>query len=109
MPNEPVTFTVNGGTQSCTAVTNASGIATCPVTPTEPQGSYSLSGTFPGDSTSMPQLNPTSSSSTLTVTQAPATFAYTGTTSVTNSQSATLSGVLTTASPPRAPTSPARR
>ena len=98
VPNEPVTFTLNG-TQSCTATTNAQGVATCPVTPNEPQGSYSLSGTFPGDSTSMPQLNPTSSSSTVTVTQAPTTFTYTGTTSVTNGQSATLSGVLTSSEP----------
>ncbi len=99
VPNEPVTFTVNGGAQSCTALTNAQGVASCPVTPTEPQGSYSLSGSFPGDTTSMPQLNPNSSSSTVTVTQAPTTFVYTGTTSVTNGQSATLSGVLTTSQP----------
>ena len=98
VPNQPVTFTLNG-TQSCTAITNAQGVATCPVTPNEPQGSYSLSGTFPGDSTSMPQLNPTSSSSTATVSQAPTTFAYTGTTSVTNGQPATLSGVLTSSEP----------
>ena len=98
VPNQPVTFTLNG-TQSCTATTNAQGVATCPVTPNEPQGSYSLSGTFPGDSTSMPQLNPTSSSSTATVSQAPTTFAYTGTTSVTNGQPATLSGVLTSSEP----------
>ncbi len=98
VPNEPVTFTLNG-TQSCTGTTNAQGVATCPVTPNEPQGSYSLSGTFPGDTTSMPQLNPTSSSSTATVTQAPTTFTYTGTTSVTNGQSATLSGVLTSSEP----------
>ena len=98
VPNEPVTFTLNG-TQSCTAVTNAQGVATCPITPNEPQGSYSLIGTFPGDSTSMPQLNPSSSSSTLVETQAPTTFTYTGTTSVTNGQSATLSGVLTSSEP----------
>ena len=71
VPNEPVTFTRERRRQSCTAVTNANGVATCSVTPTEPQGSYSLSGTFPGDSTSMPQLNPTSSSSTLTCDAGP--------------------------------------
>jgi hypothetical protein len=74
-------------------------VATCPLTPNEPQGSYPLSGTFAGDSTAMPQLNPTSSSNTITVTQAPTTLTYTGTTSVTNGQSATLSGVLTSSEP----------
>jgi hypothetical protein len=98
VPNEPVTFTLNG-TQTCTATTNASGGASCTVTPNEPAGSYSLTGSFPGDTSSMPQLLPTSSTSTATVTQAPTTFTYTGTTSVTNGQSATLSGVLTTSGP----------
>ena len=47
----------------------------------------------------MPQLLPTSGSSTFTVTPAPTTLAYTGPTSVTNGQSATLSGVLTSSEP----------
>ena len=47
----------------------------------------------------MPQLLPTSGASTFTVTLAPTNVAYTGTTSVTNGQSATLSGVLTTSEP----------
>jgi hypothetical protein len=98
IPNEQVTFSLSGP-QSCTAITNALGVATCPLTPNEPQGSYPLSGTFAGDSTAMPQLNPTSSSNTITVTQAPTTLTYTGTTSVTNGQSATLSGVLTSSEP----------
>ena len=98
IPNEQVTFSLSGP-QSCTAITNAVGVATCPVTPNEPQGSYPLTGTFGGDSTAMPQLNPTSSSTIMTVTQAPTTVTYTGTTSVTNGQSATLSGVLTSSEP----------
>jgi hypothetical protein len=98
VPNEPVTFTLNN-TQTCTATTNASGVATCPVTPTEPAGTYSLTTSFPGDSGSMPQLLPNGSSSTFTVTPATTTLTYTGTTSVTNGQSATLSGVLTTNEP----------
>ena len=72
VPNEPVTFTLNN-TQTCTATTNASGVATCPVTPTEPTGTYSLTTSFPGDSGSMPQLLPNSSSSTFTVTPATTT------------------------------------
>ena len=47
VPNEPVTLTVNG-TQSCTATTNANGVATCSVTPNEPAGTYSLDGIVPG-------------------------------------------------------------
>ena len=98
VPNEPVTLTVNG-TQSCTATTNASGVATCPVAPNEPAGTYSLTGSFPGDTTTTPQLLPTGASSTVTVTQAQTTLTYTGTTSVTNGQTATLSGVLATNEP----------
>ena len=96
VPNEPVTFEMNNDTtQTCTATTNASGVASCPITPNEPAGSYSLNVTFPGDSGTMPQLLPNATSSTITVTQAPTSLSYTGTTSVTNGQPATLSGVLT--------------
>ena len=95
---EPVTLTVNG-TQSCTATTNASGVATCSITPNEPAGPYSLTGTFSGDSNSMPPLNGSTATSTFTVTPAPTTFTATGPTSVTNGQPATLTGVLTTTEP----------
>ncbi len=98
VPGEPVTLTVNG-TQPCTATTNANGVASCTITPNEPSGSYSLTATFTGDTSSMPQLNSSSTSNTFTVTLAPTTLTYTGTTSVTNGQPATLSGVLTTTEP----------
>ena len=39
------------GTQTCTATTNASGVASCTVTPNEPGGSYTLTGSFGGDTT----------------------------------------------------------
>ena len=55
VPNEPVTSTLNG-TQHCTATTNASGVASCPVTPNEPGGTYSLTGSFGGDTTTTPVL-----------------------------------------------------
>ncbi len=99
VPNEPVTLTLTGTTQTCTATTNVSGVASCSVNPNEPAGTYSTTGSFPGDTTRMPQLLPTSGSGTFTVTLAPTTFAYTGTTSVTNGQSATLTGILTTSEP----------
>jgi len=95
-PGEVVTFELNNNsTQTCQATTNASGVASCLITPNEPAGSYSVSASFPGDSGSMPQLLPNASSSTISVTQAPTTLSYTGTTSVTNGQPATLSGVVT--------------
>ncbi|HEX3333173.1 MAG TPA: Ig-like domain repeat protein [Acidimicrobiales bacterium] len=98
VPGEPVTFTVNG-TQTCTATTNTGGVASCPVTPTEPAGTYSLTTSFPGDNSAMPQLLSSSSTTTFTVTPAPTTLSYTGPTSLTNGQPATFSGVLTTNEP----------
>ena len=45
---EPVTLTLNS-TQSCTAITNASGVASCSITPNEPAATYSLTASFGGD------------------------------------------------------------
>ncbi|HUE07331.1 MAG TPA: hypothetical protein VMP41_07875, partial [Acidimicrobiales bacterium] len=98
VPNEPVTLTVNS-TQSCTATTNAQGVATCNISPNEPAGNYTLSGSFPGDTSSTPQLLSTSSSTTFAVTKAPTTVVYTGPTQLTNGQPVTLSGVLTSSEP----------
>ena len=99
VPNEPITFTTANNAQTCTATTNANGVASCSITPNEPGGTYSLTASFPGDTNSMPQLLPNSSSSTITVTKDTTTLSYTGPTSVTNGQPATLSGVLTTNEP----------
>jgi hypothetical protein len=98
VPGEPVTLTVTGA-PPCTATTNAQGVATCNVTPTEPAGSYTLTGNFPGDTSSTPQLLPTSSSTTFTETKAPTTVVYTGPTQLTNGQPVTLSGVVTSSEP----------
>ena len=95
--NEPVTLTLNG-TQTCTATTNASGVASCSVTPTEPPGTYSLTGTFGGDTTTTPVLLSSSGSSTFTETKAPTTVTYTGSTSTTTGQPPNLSATLTTSS-----------
>ena len=100
VPNEPVTLTVNGTpTQSCSATTNANGVATCSVNPNEPVGTYSVTGTFPGDTSTVPQLLPTSSTGTIAVTQAPTTLSYSGNQSLTNGQPTTLSGTLTSTEP----------
>jgi hypothetical protein len=98
VPNEPLILTVNG-TQSCTATTNAQGVATCDITPTEPKGTYPLTGAFSGDNSSQPQLLPSNGASTFTVTPAPTTVIYTGPTILTNGQPAALSGVLTASVP----------
>ncbi len=98
VPGEPVTLTVTGA-PPCTATTNAQGVATCNVTPTEPAGSYTLTGNFPGDNSTTPQLLPTSSTTTFTETKAPTTVVYTGPTQLTNGQPVTLSGVVTSSEP----------
>ena len=90
----PVTLKLNG-TQSCTGTTNASGVATCSITPTEPGGTYTLSGSFGGDTTTVPTLLPSTGSSTFVETKAPTTVTYTGSTSITSGSSPTLSATLT--------------
>ncbi len=93
--NEPVTLTLNG-TESCSGVTNASGVVSCSLTPGEPAGSYNLSASFAGDTTPWPHLEASTGSNTFVVTHEETAISYTGATSATNGSSATLSGVLTT-------------
>ena len=95
---QTVTLTVSAS-QSCSGVTNANGVATCTITPNEPAGTYSYTGSFGGSTTQTPQLLPTSGSNTFVVTQAPTTLTYTGPTSLTNGQPVTLTGLLTTNEP----------
>ena len=94
VPNEPVTLTVNG-TQTCTATTNASGVASCSITPNEPGGTYTLTGSFGGDTTTVPTLLPSTGKSTFTENKAPTTVTYTGSTSITSGGTPTLSATLT--------------
>ncbi len=92
---EPVTLTLNG-TEMCTGTTDATGTATCSVTPGEAKGTYPLTGTFTGDTAVTPNLSASNGASTFVEAPDPTTIAYTGTTSVVNGQPATLSGVLKT-------------
>ncbi len=94
---EPVTLTLNG-TQTCIATTNSSGVATCPLTPNEPAGTYSLTASFAGDTTTTPVLLSSSGSGTFKESTAPTTLTYTGSTSTVSGQSPTLSATLTTSS-----------
>ena len=101
VPNEPVTLTVNG-TQKCTATTNASGVASCAVTPTEPGGTYKVTGSFSGDTTTTPVLLSSTGSNNFTENKAPTTVTYTGSTSITSGNSPVLSATLTTNGTPLA-------
>ncbi len=91
---ETVVLKVNG-TQSCSATTNASGVASCTVIPNEPAGTYTVSGSFSGDTHTVPILLSSTGSNTFTETKAPTTLTYTGSTSVTSGHTPTLSATLT--------------
>ncbi|HXY28526.1 MAG TPA: hypothetical protein VEH82_09635, partial [Acidimicrobiales bacterium] len=93
VPNEPVTFTFNG-TQTCTATTNASGVASCTITPTAVPGTYSLTASFGGDTTTTPVLLSSSGSSTLVEAKDSPTITYTGSTTTTSGQAPNLSATL---------------
>ena len=58
--NEPVTFTLNGS-ETCTATTDATGTATCDITASEPSSSYTLTASFPGDTTTSTPIGSDSS------------------------------------------------
>ncbi len=93
VPNEPVTFTFNG-TQTCTAVTNASGVASCSITPTSVPGTYPLTASFGGDTTITPVLLTSSGSGTFVEAKDPPKLTYTGSTTTTSGQSPNLSATL---------------
>jgi hypothetical protein len=95
VPGEPVALTLNG-IQTCTGTTNSSGVASCTITPSEPEGTYPLTGAFAGDTTLNPQLLASNGSANFVVTPDPTSITYTGATSAVNGQPLTLSGVLTT-------------
>jgi uncharacterized repeat protein (TIGR01451 family) len=89
-----VTLTLNG-VETCTATTDATGTATCQITPGEAAGPYTLAGSFAGDSGFVASTG----SATFNVTLEETALSYTGNTSVVNGQPMTLSGVLTTDDP----------
>ena len=96
VPGEPVTLTLNG-TQTCTATTNSAGVASCSVTPNEPAGTYSLTASFAGDTSTTPVLLASSGSGTFVEAKATTTLTYTGSTTTTSGQPPSLSATLTTA------------
>jgi hypothetical protein len=86
---QSVTFTLNGA-QTCSAVTNSSGVASCSITPQEPAGSYPLTAAFTGSASDAGS----SASATFTVTHEETTTTYTGPAKAANGAPLTLSGVL---------------
>jgi hypothetical protein len=91
---QTVTLTLNGS-QSCTATTGAYGKASCTITPNESSGTYPVTGTFAGSTTTSPQLLPSSGHNNFVVTPANTSLTYTGATAATNGSSVTLSATLT--------------
>lgn len=89
LAGEPVTMQLDSQ-GACTATTNASGVASCPVTPNEPAGPVAVSGSFAGAT----GLLPSTGSGTFTVTREETTLAYVGDTHFANGTSATLSADL---------------
>ena len=78
------------GSQTCTAVTNAAGVAACVITPSVAAGTYPLTASFAGT----PLLLPSSVSVPFVVTPEEAVLAYTGDTKVAQGGSALMVGTL---------------
>jgi hypothetical protein len=90
VPNESVTFTLNG-TETCTGTSDSNGKASCSITPGEAAGPYTLSVSFAGDSS----YAASSTTSPFTVTNEETTTTYTGASGpILNGSTVTLSGVL---------------
>lgn len=91
---ESIAFKLNGS-ETCSGNTDATGTASCSITPGEAAGTYTLAATFTGDGS----IQPSNGSGSFVVNHEQTGLAYTGATSATNGQAMTLSGVLTTDDP----------
>lgn len=91
VPGETITFKLDAD-GTCSAVTDATGTATCSLTPTLAAGTYTLTATFAGDST----FGPSSASTTFTVTleETVTKFTATSPTVLANGKPATFSATL---------------
>src|SRR5260370_540999 len=88
IPNPTVQFTLRS--QTCTATTNASGVASCTLVLDQCGGSYTVKADFAG----FTLYKPSTDSKPFTVTAEETTLTYTGDTAIANGGTATLSGVL---------------
>jgi len=90
LAGKTVEFKLNNS-ESCSASTNASGNATCTITPGEAAGTYPIKATFAADST----YGGSSDQRTFVVTREETTTTYTGPTGpIANGSTVNLSGVL---------------
>jgi hypothetical protein len=94
-----VTFTLGTGpgADTCTSTTNVSGVASCPLTPSQAAGAYQVVASFAGSS--MPFLGAVNTSAAFTVTHEQDGLVYAGAASVVVGQPFVLSGALTTDDP----------
>ncbi|MET8243782.1 choice-of-anchor P family protein [Streptomyces sp. NPDC005202] len=84
-----VDFTL--GSQSCTGTTDASGTASCSLTPQDVPGTTTITASFAGNATTAPS----STSVPFTITKEETTLAYTGPAKIANGTPVHLSGTLT--------------
>ena len=89
-PLATMPIAISLGSQTCTAVTNAAGVAACAITPSVVAGTYPMTASFAGT----PLLLPSSASVPFVVTPEEAVLAYTGDTKVAQGGSALLVGAL---------------
>jgi hypothetical protein len=85
---QTITFTL--GSQSCSGTTDASGAASCSLTPNQAAGPYTVTASFAGNTNYLPS----SDSKPFTITKEETTLSYTGATLLINGVSATMKGVL---------------
>lgn len=96
LSGKTITFVLGSGsgTETCSAPTDGTGTASCPITPNQPAGTYTLTASFGGDST----YGQSSASTAFTVFLEETALAITGA-SATNADyndSATVQALLTT-------------
>ena len=89
IPNVTVNFTL--GSQNCSGITNASGVATCTLTPSQAAGNYTVLANFGGIFGAEAGTN---ASLPFTITKEQNTLSYTGDTVIANGGTAHLAGVL---------------
>ncbi|HKD78233.1 MAG TPA: sialidase family protein [Candidatus Angelobacter sp.] len=89
-PISGVTLTFSLGAQSCSAQTDANGLAGCTILLNQVPGGYTVNTVFAGNGL----LLASSASTPFTITREETTVSYTGDTLIANGQTAHLSGVL---------------
>lgn len=97
--NATVTFTLGtgSGSDTCAGTTNASGVASCSVTTTQPSGAYQITASFAGSS--VPFLAGVITAAPFTVTHEQDVVTYTGAGAAVVGQPLVLSGALNTDDP----------